>query len=67
MSVVAVKRYEDRIEFAADSIAVRGATKTTNNFSKLETINGLVVGGVGSIVVVAACVDFCGVSHTIRT
>lgn len=47
MSVVAVKRYGDRIEFAADSIAVRGATKTTNNFSKLETINGLVVGGVG--------------------
>lgn len=49
MSVVAVKVNDKHIEFAADSIAVRGWTKQTNrDMSKLEEINGLIIGGVGN-------------------
>lgn len=47
MSVVCVKVYKDKIIFAADSICVRGYTKTTKDFSKLEEINGMIIGGVG--------------------
>lgn len=49
MSVVAVRINDKDIEFAADSIAVRGWTKQTNkDFSKLEEINGMLIGGAGS-------------------
>lgn len=49
MSVVAVRVNDKDIEFAADSIAVRGWTKQTNkDLSKLEEINGLIIGGAGN-------------------
>lgn len=47
MSVVAVKVEKEKIYFAADSIAVSGYTKTTDNFTKLEKINDMIIGGVG--------------------
>lgn len=46
MSVVAVKVGKDKIEFAADSIAVRGATST--KIVKLSEINKMIIGGVGT-------------------
>lgn len=49
MSVIAVKKYENSIDMAADSIVVRGYTKTTNgDFSKINDANGMVIGSVGS-------------------
>lgn len=48
MSVVCAKKYDNRIEFAADSIMVRGWTKdTSGDHQKLEEINGMVLGSVG--------------------
>lgn len=46
MSVVAGKVYADKIVIAADSIVVRGWSKRTN-FSKLQKINDMIIGGVG--------------------
>lgn len=49
MSVVAAKVYTDRIDIAADSILVRGwSTQIANGFSKLNKINGMIIGGSGS-------------------
>lgn len=49
MSVVAAKVYADgTIRIAADSIIVSGWSKRTNNFGKLEQINGMIVGSVGT-------------------
>jgi len=48
MSVVAAKVYEDKIVIAADSIMVHGWSKQTNqDFVKLESINNMIIGGVG--------------------
>lgn len=47
MSIVACKIFDDRIEIGADSITVLGWTQTMDKFSKLETVNGMVIGGVG--------------------
>lgn len=46
MSVVAVRVNKDKIEFAADSIVISGATKRDNNV-KLFEINQMIIGGVG--------------------
>lgn len=46
MSVVCVKVSKGYIHFAADSIVVRGYTKQ-KDFTKLEKINGMIIGGVG--------------------
>lgn len=49
MSVVAAKVYGDgKIRVAADSIIVSGWSKRTDNFGKLEQINGMIVGSVGT-------------------
>lgn len=49
MSVVCVKKYDDKIVFAADSIAVINDTKLQMaNLTKLEQINNMIVGGAGS-------------------
>lgn len=48
MSVVAVKIHKDKIEFAADSIGIKGTTKR-NNIAKLAKVNGMVIGGVGTM------------------
>lgn len=48
MSVVAVKIDKNKITFAADSIAVYGYTKVTDKFTKLEEINEMIIGGVGT-------------------
>lgn len=47
MSVVAGRVYKDKIVVAADSIVVRGWSKKTN-FSKLEQINGMIIGSSGT-------------------
>ena len=48
MSVVAAKVYDDKIVMAADSILVKGWSKSTNgNFTKINKINDIVVGGTG--------------------
>lgn len=49
MSVVAAKVYDNRIVMAADSILVKGWSKSTNgNFTKINQINGMIVGGTGN-------------------
>lgn len=49
MSVVAAKIYDNRIVIAADSILVKGWSKSTNgNFTKINQINGMLVGGTGN-------------------
>ena len=49
MSVVAAKVYDNRIVMAADSILVKGWSKSTNgNFAKINQINGMIVGGTGN-------------------
>ena len=49
MSVVAARVYKDgKIRVAADSIIVYGWTKRTDNFWKLERLNGMIVGSVGN-------------------
>lgn len=51
MSVVCAKVYEDRIEFASDSILVNGWTKNTQgDFSKMVTINNMIIGSTGTAV-----------------
>ncbi len=47
MSVIAARVYQDKIVVAADSIIVHGWSKRTANFSKLEYINEMIVGGCG--------------------
>lgn len=47
MSVIAVKVNKDKIEFAADSIVMRGSTKR-DNIVKLAEINQMIIGEVGS-------------------
>jgi len=52
MSVVAVRKYPDRLMFAADSIRVSGYLKETHrvagqNMAKLFELNDLIIGGVG--------------------
>lgn len=47
MSVIAGKVYSDKIIMAADSIIVRGWSKRTN-FSKIATINDMIIGGSGT-------------------
>lgn len=48
MSVVAAKVYKDKIVMAADSIVVHGYSKRTDgDFSKIDEINGMIVGGTG--------------------
>lgn len=50
MSIVAVKVTDNKIEIASDSILVVGwtQTKSTNTFSKLVRVNGMILGSVGS-------------------
>lgn len=51
MSVVAARKYDNRISFAADSISVAGSTRITQrteNSAKLFQTNGLTIGGSGS-------------------
>lgn len=48
MSVICVKVYKKEIVIAADSILVRGWSKETNHtFSKLNKINGIILGSCG--------------------
>ena len=47
MSVVAAKVYADRVTMAADSIMIKGWSKTNNNFVKINEINDMIVGGCG--------------------
>lgn len=47
MSVIAARVYQDKIVVAADSIIMHGWSKRTANFSKLEYINEMIVGGCG--------------------
>ena len=48
MSVVAVKKYDNKIVISADSIMVRGYSKDTRgNFSKINSINDMIVGSSG--------------------
>lgn len=47
MSVVASKVYSDRIVIAADSIIVKGWSKRNTGFSKIDSINSMIVGSVG--------------------
>lgn len=48
MSVVAVRKYPDKIIIAADSIIVQGWSKKTNNdFSKINKDNGMIIGSCG--------------------
>ncbi|MGA1476580.1 MAG: hypothetical protein ACO4AI_15740 [Prochlorothrix sp.] len=55
MSVVAARRYPDRLVFASDSIRVAGYVKEThqrvlgNEQGKLFEVNGLIIGSVGYI------------------
>lgn len=51
MSVVAARKYEDRISFAADSISIAGSTRITQRIetsAKLFQTNGITLGGAGS-------------------
>lgn len=48
MSVVAAKVYPNRVEIAADSILVFGASKRTDNFTKLVKEGDLIIGGCGN-------------------
>lgn len=49
MSVIAARVYKDRIVMAADSIMVRGWSKsTTSSFSKLNEVNDMLIGGTGT-------------------
>ena len=51
MSVIAVRKYEDRIEFYADSIVLSGdliMSKLSADTTKLFSDNGMVVGACGS-------------------
>lgn len=48
MSVVAVKIEKDKIIIGADSILVNGYTQEKDVFAKLEEVNGMVIGTVGS-------------------
>lgn len=62
MSVVCSKVYNDRIVIAADSIVICGTSKEPNkNFSKLETINEMIIGGVGT------CQELSLMYHFART
>lgn len=49
MSVVCGKVCRDKIVMCADSIVVRGWSKepTNKNFTKMDRINGMIIGGVG--------------------
>ena len=58
MSVVAGKIYEDKLVVAADSIVVRGWSKRTDNFSKLVSINDMIIGGTGSAEEISLLVHF---------
>lgn len=52
MTVVAARKYPDRIEFAADSIVTRGSTQITDRSvaaSKLFQQNGLTIGLTGAL------------------
>lgn len=52
MTVVAARKYSDRIEFAADSIVTSGSTKVTDrtiDASKLFQQNGLIIGLTGKL------------------
>lgn len=48
MSVVAVKVEEDKIIIGADSIIAHGWTQEKDKLAKLEQVNGMVIGSVGS-------------------
>lgn len=51
MSVVAARKYDNHIGFAADSISVAGSTRITQRIessAKLFQSNGLTIGGAGS-------------------
>ena len=48
MSVVAARVYLNRVEIAADSILVFGASKRTDNFTKLVKEGDLIIGGCGN-------------------
>ena len=49
MSVVAAKVYRDKIVMCADSIICKGFSKNTKgDFSKMQSINGMIVGSVGT-------------------
>lgn len=51
MSIVAARKYENHISFAADSISVAGSTRITQRIetsAKLFQSNGLTIGGAGS-------------------
>ena len=47
MSVVAARVHDRKIVVASDSIIMRGISKR-NNLTKLESINGMIVGGTGT-------------------
>jgi len=54
MSVVAARRYADRLTFASDSIRISGLLKTSNRVTgeergKLFEVNHLVIGSVGYV------------------
>ena len=48
MSVVAVRVTEDKIVIGADSIRVCGYTQEKDAFAKLEKVNDMIIGSVGS-------------------
>lgn len=47
MSVIAARVLDDKVELAADSILIHGSAKRTDNFSKLISVNDMIIGGVG--------------------
>lgn len=60
MSVVCAKVYDDRIEVASDSIVVWGWTKDTRTgFSKLSSVNGMVIGACGACDELSFMYHFC--------
>ena len=48
MSVIAAKVLDNGIKITADSIIVKGYTKSNKDFNKLIKVNDMVIGGVGS-------------------
>lgn len=48
MSVVAIRIEKDKIVIGADSILVHGYTQEKDKYAKLEEVNGMVIGSVGT-------------------
>lgn len=69
MSIVAVKVENGLIQIASDSIVVRHSTqdKSSNNFSKLNKINSLILGSTGSAEEISLFRVFCSTRRPEQT